>query len=128
MNNTPTRINYKGEIIKLVDYGIANRFGHHIEVHKKIYEKYPELFESIVEHEKLHTKHLSWKDILIDSYRGNTDAKQMRQFLSTTPRAWVQFIPIWIKLRPKFDVIINPMQLVFWIFILGFIGILWLIV
>ena len=126
-DRTRTEFEYKGEKVKLVRYGIGNRYKDRIEIHEKIYREYPEVFEQIMNHELDHTKgNLSWKDILIDSYTGNIPAKEFRKFLFSTPSAWIQFIPIWIKFKP-FDVIINPMQLIVWSIIIGFISILILI-
>lgn len=80
--------------IRLVNYGIANNFGDYIEINKEL-KKFPELYNSVLEHELKHTKkHFSIGEFLMEFKDINWN---LFWFSIKRPKTWTQVLPIYIK-------------------------------
>jgi hypothetical protein len=82
--------------IRLVNYGVANNFGTHIEMHRDL-TQYPELWKAILEHERSHSsKGYKFKDFKID-FMPQKDLKswEIIKFMSTRPKTWIQMLPFY---------------------------------
>jgi len=107
--------------IKKINHGIAYRVGNTIFINSKIKNK--ELYDSLIAHEKEHTKKYKIKDILLDmngKHLSNTK-KEYYQFLLFHPSSWTIFLPFMIH---KKKILMDPIFFIIWIiffFLLYFI-------
>ena len=110
-------------LIKEINYGIACRIGNTIYINKRIKKYSSLLYDSIILHEKRHTRGFSLRDILLD-VRNEEIAKYKKdyyKFILSEPSAWIEFSPI-CKYDGKF--VVSPLILGLW----GLTGgVLWLI-
>jgi len=82
--------------IRYVDYGVANNFGDYIEINKEL-KKYPKLYNTILEHERSHTKKpFSLQDLKLDLFN-KTPTLTLLKFCFKNPSTWIQFLPIYYK-------------------------------
>lgn len=80
--------------IKLVDHGIANNFGDVIEINKEL-KKFPDLYQSVLEHELKHTKKLfSFSEFFMEFKNINWG---LFLFSIKRPKTWMQVLPFYIK-------------------------------
>ena len=89
--------NNKGFIIKVVKYGIANRFpGRRIEInHRMLQERYKPLLQEILEHEMSHTDEgYTSHDLWLD-FQGFKDKSLYHSFIFRNPSSWVQYSPFY---------------------------------
>ena len=105
--------------IKLVEWGIANRYNSTIEVHKDL-PKYPRLFKPIMLHEISHTSKpgFSWKDFYIDfsgKHTQNINRLELYKFMLNRPKTWIQFLPFYYQPSKGFVYDLNKM--IFWVII-----------
>lgn len=86
-----------------VEHGIANNFGDHIEINKHLKE-YPDLFESVLQHELSHTnKEFSFKDLKLDLLADNeVDRRNMIKFMFKHPKSFSQLLPLYYSKRNGF--------------------------
>jgi hypothetical protein len=82
--------------VKYVDWGVANNFGTHIELHKDLIN-YPKIHDALLAHEKQHTKAIfSKQDFMLDMIRNpDLDYSSLWKFMLTRPKTLVQLIPIY---------------------------------
>lgn len=82
--------------VKLVDWGLANNFGTHIELHRDL-PHHPDLAIPILRHEYEHTdKAFSWKDFTLDLRRNKgINYIKLYSFMIRRPKTWVQFLPVY---------------------------------
>lgn len=102
--------------IKYTKYGFAARVGDIIYLSKDL-DKYPELKENLIKHEKAHTSNYAWKDIMID-WKGehlHETKKQQYKFILTHPKSWTQVIPFWIYNK---RLVVDPVLCVVWTLII----------
>ena len=109
--------------LKLVNYGIGNRFKDRIEIHEKIYnnEKYKPLFYEILYHELKHSNDgWSYNDILLD-LNSFKNKRLYWNFVLTTPSSWIQFSPIY---RSQNKYYIDPSLIIFYLISIALMTIL----
>jgi hypothetical protein len=87
--------------IKLVDWGLAARFGDVIEIHKDL-KYYPKLYKPILEHEKSHEDCSSYtkKDFALDwngSHTGKINRWDLFKFQIARPKTWISFLPFYYQ-------------------------------
>ena len=103
--------------VKLVDYGIANRYPNKlIEINKKLFirPEFKPLFEEIVKHELSHTDQgYSFSDFRLDM-RGFKNRKLYWKFILSTPSSWLQFSPIYKSSEGKWFIDLSILYL--WLF------------
>jgi len=81
--------------IKLVDFGIANNYHDCIEIHKDL-PKFPKLYDAIMQHEKGHEGLNFREDFKLDINNvPGLDYGELRNFMYSRPKTWLQFLPIW---------------------------------
>lgn len=85
--------------VKLVEWGLANRFDDCIEIHQDLATDpyYKSLYEGILKHEYDHTDGgFSFKDLMHD-FRRNPDINYFKLlgFMAVRPKTWLQFLPIY---------------------------------
>jgi len=104
------------EEIIYTSFGIASRIGDVVYLNKDLLD-YPILCKALLKHEQEHTSGFGIRDIVLD-LKGTHISPVKRQyykFLFTHPKAFTQFLPIWVydkKLR------IDPLITLFWILII----------
>ena len=84
--------------IKYVEWGLANNFGTHIELHKDL-KKFPRLHYAILQHELAHTKKtFTWHDFFLDFFPNpRMDYSELRKFMLKRPKTWIQLLPIYYQ-------------------------------
>ena len=83
----------KGYNLKIVNYGIASRFGKDIVMNKHL-AKYKSFCLDVLDHEIRHSEKLSKKDMLMDTTEGSILTNL--EFCFRHPSGFVQFLPIGI--------------------------------
>ena len=83
--------------LKYVDYGIGNRIGDTIYLHKKL-KNHPRLHNQILQHEKKHSSDWNLNDFFLDFKNEEIQGvrKEYYGFVLTTPSSWINFLPITI--------------------------------
>ncbi len=81
--------------LKYINYGMGNRVGETIYLHKKL-KKFPELHDAILKHERNHTDNWNLKDVMIDISNKELKGKKIEfyKFILTTPSSWINFFPV----------------------------------
>lgn len=112
--------------LKFVEWGVANRFGNTIEIHKDL-KKYPRLYKPILQHELKHTDKYSLQDFKADFLdRVNLNRWEFYKFMLKRPKTWIQFLPFYYQPSKGFVYDINKIFfyifaltiVMFWIFLL----------
>ena len=106
--------------IKFIGYGTACRIGDVIYINKSL-KSYPDVYNSILEHEKAHTSGFSMKDLMLDLKNPYLKGKKLRYwgFMLKHPLSFTEFLPFGIY-DGRF--VINPVNLAFYGVILISIG------
>ena len=106
--------------IKYVDYGLANRYDHTIEINENL-KKYPSLHDAILSHELSHTdeKGFSKRDFMLDFGESKINYTQLLKFMIKHPRSFMQILPFYKK-ENVFFYDIN--LIIFWTVLLSVIG------
>ena len=105
--------------IKYVNYGIANVFDTHIEIHKNLKKpEYKQLLKHIIEHENNHDKgRYTLNDLKLDYFTKapQTIMKQYLHFIFTTPSSWIHFSPVY---PTPHGVYTDASKMIWWVLIL----------
>ena len=105
--------------IDYVDWGIANRFPHRMELNRKLRNTiYIPLMKEIVKHEREHTSGYSFDDFKHD-LKWLKNKKLYWKFVFTTPKSWTQFLPLSLS-RGK--VYVDITLSIFWLVIILLAG------
>lgn len=105
--------------VKYIDYGIGNRVGDKIYLHKKL-KNNPKLHDAVLRHEREHNSDPNISDLKLDLRNEHLDGIRgtFYWFVLSHPSTWVNFSPI-MKLNGKWCIDINLS--LFWLSVL-FIG------
>ena len=104
--------------IEYVDWGIANNFGTHIEMNKKL-KDYPDLHSAILQHELRHTnKIFSKKDLLNDLKPIKIKPGRLLNFMIRNPKSFWQFLPFYYTKKYGLVYDINLMLIYLFLIIL----------
>lgn len=109
--------------IRLVEWGLANRMGNVIEIHKDL-PKSPKLLKPILAHEIAHTSisGFTWKDFKVDFLeRQNINRLELYKFMLKRPKTWIQFLPFYYQPSKGFVYDVN--KTLMWLTIILIIGI-----
>jgi hypothetical protein len=110
--------------VRYVDYGIANNFGSHIELNRNL-KAYPELHNSILEHEMAHSKEPGFtkKDFLLDLGPSHVNYWKLFKFMCTFPKTFLQFAPFyWQKIEGKRTFIYDINLIIVWVTLLTIVS------
>lgn len=81
--------------VRYVPYGLANNFGTHIELNENL-KQYPELHDTILEHELSHTQEtFTKKDLLLDLESPKFSQIKLIEFMLKHPKSFLQLAPIY---------------------------------
>jgi hypothetical protein len=82
--------------IVYVPWGLANRYDETIEINENL-KQYPELHDSILQHELQHTdsKGFTKEDFLLDLGPSNVDYFKLFKFMCFYPKSFLQFAPVY---------------------------------
>ena len=82
--------------IKYIPWGIACRVKNTIYLNEAL-KKYPELCNSLIEHEKKHSSSFTARDFKMDIHNAEISANKAEywKFVSSTPSSWTEFLPFW---------------------------------
>lgn len=109
--------------IKLVDWGVANRFGDVIEIHKDLI-KFPSLFSPILEHELSHTNEKGYKfdDFKADFFpQQNIKRRELWKFMLKRPKTWIQILPFYYQ--PSKGFVYDVSKIILWLILISALGI-----
>lgn len=88
-------MNQKMPKIILVDHGLANNFGSHIEINRELM-KSPDLYDYVLKHETGHTqKEFSLQDLRHDLNFNLKMVLKLFLFVIKNPKTWFEFLPIY---------------------------------
>ena len=106
--------------IVYVPYGLANRYDNIIEVNENL-KLYPELHDSILNHELSHTdkKGFTKEDFILDLGPSNVDYYKLLKFMLVYPKSFWQFAPIYKRDKIVFY---DINMCIAWMVMLGVIG------
>ena len=107
--------------IEYVSTGIANRFEDHIELNENL-PAYPDLYNSILEHELSHTdkEGFTKEDFILDLGPSKVNYWKLFIFMCKYPKTFTQFLPIYKKGN---QLIYDINLIIVWGILLGIIGI-----
>lgn len=106
--------------IEYVKWGLANNFGHTIEINEGLKE-HPELLGPILQHEFNHTdKKFSWHDMKVDLTRTEKlSTMKLMKFMLRHPKTFTQFLPFyWTK---KHGFVYDVNLIIIYVVIIGII-------
>lgn len=104
-----------------VPWGLANRYDNIIEINENL-RLYPELHDSILNHELSHTdkKGFTKEDFILDLSPGNVNYWKLLKFMIIFPKSFLQFAPIYKRGKYLFY---DINMCIAWGVMLGVIGI-----
>jgi hypothetical protein len=108
--------------IRKINHGIACRIGNTIYYNYRL-EKYPQLLEAILRHEKNHTDGLTREDILMDLQNEEIKPfkKEYYKFVISNPSSLTELLPC-----AFYDgrLVFNPLVSMLWMITIGVTGII----
>ncbi|MFW6173153.1 MAG: hypothetical protein ACOC5T_05355 [Elusimicrobiota bacterium] len=108
----------KGVQIKYINFGIACRVKNRVYLNKKLLKKkWKKLHDVILEHELSHSEGFNKKDMIndINNYELDPVKKEYSSFVTSTPSAWVEYLPLWVY---DGNLVLSPGMFSIWLFVI----------